>query len=129
MEISSVRAVLFARRLLKVARFYSQALGMKRVSGDDDHVVLGCRGFELIIHQIPKHVLQTMPVERRPKRRVSGAIRLDYPVRNLKQSRQKAKALGGGIDAAPPEWADAGTNFFFGWDPEGNQFGVSQKAG
>ena len=62
-----------------------------------------------------------------PKRRVSGAIRLDYPVANIEKSRTAARSLGGDIDVAPPEWADRTANFFFGYDPEGNQFGVRQQ--
>jgi hypothetical protein len=27
----------------------------------------------------------------------------------------------------PPEWAERDANFFFGYDPEGNQFGVREE--
>jgi hypothetical protein len=36
--------------------------------------------------------------------------------------------LGGDIDGHPPSWAERGANFFLGYDPEGNVFGVSQEA-
>jgi hypothetical protein len=32
------------------------------------------------------------------------------------------------VDDAPPEWAARDANFFLGYDPEGNVFGVSQGA-
>ena len=64
-----------------------------------------------------------------PIRRVWGAIRLDFPVASIADSRKLARALGGDIDDAPPAWADPNANFFFGHDPEGNQFGVSQRKG
>ena len=127
METSSVRAVLFAKDLNRVAAFYSQALGMTRGDSSESHVVLERLGFELIVHQIPKHIAETINIEQPPARRVGGALRLDYPVESIEDSRKLARSLDGGIDAAPPQWADPDTNFFLGYDPEGNQFGVSEQ--
>ena len=62
-----------------------------------------------------------------PVRRVWGAIRLDFPVVSVGDARRLARSLAGGIDDAPPAWADPKANFFFGYDPEGNQFGVSER--
>ena len=128
MESSKVSAVLFAKNLQRVATFYSMALGMKCNSSDEYHSVLHCRGFELIVHQIPKHIADDIVIESPPKRRVWGAVRLDYPVQDIDESRRAARSLGGDIDDAPPEWADRNANFYFGYDPEGNQFGVRQHA-
>ena len=44
---------------------------------------------------------------------------------DIAESRRKARSLGGDIDEAAPPWADADAKFFFGYDPEGNQFGVN----
>jgi predicted enzyme related to lactoylglutathione lyase len=49
---------------------------------------------------------------------------LDFPVQSIDDSRRKALSLGGDIDDVPPNWAVGRTDFFFGYDPEGNQFGV-----
>jgi catechol 2,3-dioxygenase-like lactoylglutathione lyase family enzyme len=127
MEASSVRAILFVKDLQQVAAFYIGALALTRVSGDVDHVVLECDGFELVVHQIPKPIAETIVVTQPPVRRVWGAIRLDFPVASIAGSRKLARALGGEIDDAPPVWADRSANLFFGHDPEGNQFGVSQR--
>jgi hypothetical protein len=54
-------------------------------------------------------------------------MRLDFPVASIRDSRRLARSLGGDVDDTPPPWADSKTNFFFGYDPEGNQFGVSQR--
>jgi catechol 2,3-dioxygenase-like lactoylglutathione lyase family enzyme len=126
MDGARVSAVLFVKNLEQVAAFYSAALGMKRTFGDQDHSVLNCHGFELIVHQIPRDTADKIVIERPPKRRVWGAIRLDYPVHNIEACRRTARSLGGDIDDVPPGWADKNANFFFGYDPEGNQFGVSQ---
>ena len=127
MEASSVRAVLFAKDLQRVAAFYIGALAMKRVSGDKDHAVLECDGFELVVHQVPKPIADTIVITEPPVRRVWGAIRLDFPVPSVGNSRKLSRSLGGEIDDAPPPWAGPSTNLFFGHDPEGNQFGVSER--
>jgi len=127
METASVRAVLFAKDLERAAAFYVGALALTRLSGDKDHAVLECDGFELVVHQIPKQIADTIVIAQPPIRRVWGAIRLDFPVASIADSRKLARSLGGEIDDAPPQWADRNANLFFGHDPEGNQFGVSQR--
>lgn len=119
--------MLFVKDLPTVASFYATALGMKVVASDEHHSRLECHGFELVIHQIPQHIAAGITIERPPKRRVSGEIRLDFPVASIEKSRTSARELGGDIDVAPPAWADRDTNFFFGYDPEGNQFGVRRQ--
>lgn len=128
MTVTQVRAVLFAKDLDKVASFYVGALGFARVSGDGDHAILACDGFELVVHQIPKAIADGIVISSPPARRTSGAIRLDYPVASVEESRRLAPSLGGHVDEAPPPWAPPDANFFFGNDPEGNQFGLSARA-
>ncbi len=124
---SSVRAVLFVKDLAAVVAFYIGALGLTRVSGDQDHALLKCDGFELVVHQIPKQMADTIVITRPPVRRVWGAIRLDFPVTRVADARSLARSLGGDVDEAPPPWAERDAGFFFGYDPEGNQFGVSER--
>jgi predicted enzyme related to lactoylglutathione lyase len=128
MEVTRVRAVLFAKDLNRVAEFYCRALGMVRGAGDESHSVLRHRGFELIVHQIPKHIADGIEIAQPPLRRDGGSLRLDYPVESLEESRRRARSLGGDIELDPPEWADRDVNFYLGHDPEGNRFGVSQQA-
>ena len=128
MEFSMISAVLFVKDLQRVAAFYAGALGMTCRFSDEYHSVMNCAGFDLIVHQIPRHIADGITIENPPQRRVWGATRLDYPVPNIAASRRMAQSLGGGIDDAPPEWAEPNTNFFLGHDPEGNQFGVSERA-
>jgi predicted enzyme related to lactoylglutathione lyase len=127
MNVSQVRAVLFVKDLERVAAFYTDALGMAQSFADQQHAVLHCGAFELIVHRIPKHIADTIAIKQPPERRVGSAVRLDYPVASIEESRRRARALGGDIDEAPPAWADASSRFFFGYDPEGNQFGVSLR--
>jgi catechol 2,3-dioxygenase-like lactoylglutathione lyase family enzyme len=128
MGTSNVRAVLFVKDLERVEAFYVGALAMKRVSGDQDHVVLEHGGFELVVHRVPKQIADTLVITQPPVRRVWGAIRLDFPVANVSDCRRLARALGGDVDDAPPPWADPKSNFWFGYDPEGNQFGLNERS-
>jgi predicted enzyme related to lactoylglutathione lyase len=127
MEAKNVRAVLFVKDLRKVAAFYIGALGMTSAVGDENHAILECDGFALIVHQIPKAIADTVVVTQPPVRRVWGAIRLDFPVASVGDSRRLARALGGDIDEVPPAWAEPDAGWFFGYDPEGNQFGVCER--
>lgn len=129
METASVSAVLFAKDLKKVAAFYAQALGMTCTRSDEQHVMLNCRGFELIVHQIPQHLADGIVIQQPPIRREDGAIRLTFPVQSVVATRRLARSLGGEVDDAPPAWAAAGANVFLGYDPEGNVFKVREHAG
>jgi predicted enzyme related to lactoylglutathione lyase len=127
MKAKNVRAVLFVKDLRKVAPFYIGALGMTSAAGDESHAILECDGFALIVHQIPQAIADTIVVTQPPVRRVWGAIRLDFPVSSVGDSRRLARSLGGDIDEAPPAWAEPDAGLFFGYDPEGNQFGVCER--
>jgi predicted enzyme related to lactoylglutathione lyase len=125
-ESSTVSAVLFAKDMKRVAAFYVQALGMTCSASDEHHWALDGYGFHLIVHQISKPIADGIAIRQPPERRVRGAIRLNFPVRSIADSRRVARSLGGEVDDAPPQWADRNINFFLGYDPEGNVVGVSQ---
>ena len=125
-QATNIRAVLFAKDLDGVARFYSEVLGMKRSNQDKDHAVLQAAGFELVVHQIPGHIASGIEISCPPRRREGVAIRMDYPVESIETSRRLAKSFGGHIDIDPPPWTDQGAHFYLGHDPEGNIFGVSE---
>jgi predicted enzyme related to lactoylglutathione lyase len=126
MQSSSVSATLFAKDLEKVAAFYAGALNLERTFSDAHHWVLSCRGFELVVHQIPKHVADGIIIRQPPERRASGSVRLNFPVHSIADSRRIAQSLGGQIDDTPPQSAGPNADFFLGYDPEGNVFKVSQ---
>ena len=128
MEAASVSAVLFVKDLERVATFYVQALGMSCTLSEDHHFVLNCRGFTLIVHQIPKDIADGIALQKPPQRRVKGTLRLNFPVQNIAEARRLARSLGGQVDDTPPEWAEPNANVFLGYDPEGNVFKVSEHA-
>ena len=118
--MTSVSAVLFAKDLQRVSDFYVEALGLQRSAADDHHVALDCRGFSLIVHQIPQALIH----ESEPlfPRREEASLRLTFPVNDIATARQRAATYGGHIDPTPPAWAEA--NAFLGHDPEGNVFKI-----
>jgi predicted enzyme related to lactoylglutathione lyase len=123
--VSSVSAVLFARDCQRLAQFYVAVFGAAIDTQDAHHAALDLRAFRLVIHQIPAHLAKDIEIRIPPSRRESGAIRLDYAVEDVVDARNAAKRLGGQVDDAPPPWADTGSRFRLGFDPEGNVFGVS----
>ena len=128
MDSANVSAALFVKDLARVAGFYAGALEMPPVFGDADHSVLECRGFRLVVHQVPKHIADRISIESPPHRRAEGAIRLNFPIQSIDRARGTARSLGGDVDDAPPPWAGSDANVFLGYDPEGNVFAVSQHA-
>jgi predicted enzyme related to lactoylglutathione lyase len=127
MNGNQVSAVLFARDQENVAAFYVAVIGAETTTSDANHTSLTCASLELIVHQIPGHLLPPMASNEPVQRRERGAIRLDYPVADLARARREAIRLGGSIDAQPPPWARGDTSFFLGQDPEGNVFGVKVR--
>jgi predicted enzyme related to lactoylglutathione lyase len=121
---SPVSAVLFAKDHAKVASFYRDAFDARTLSGNADHTVLEFRGFQLMIHQIPRHLAKDIAMPNPVQRREQASLRLDLPTRNLERSRTVAKLLFGTIDDTPPPWAAPDARFHLGHDPEGNVFGV-----
>lgn len=119
-----VSAVLFAKDLRKVASFYTRVFSAQVVHEDAHHADLDCGGFTLIVHQIPEHFAKNVVVTNPPRRRENGAVRLDFPIDDIAQSRSVARSLGGEIDDQPPPWAGDDTGFRLGYDPEGNVFGA-----
>lgn len=121
-----VSAVLFAKDARRVARFYVGVFGAAVLAEDEYHAALDLGGFRLIVHQIPPRYAKDVEVRNPPLHRETGSTRLDYPVDDIVKARNAARELGGQIDDAPPAWADADSQFFLGFDPEGNVFGCGR---
>jgi predicted enzyme related to lactoylglutathione lyase len=126
--MADVSAVLFVKDHAKVAKFYHEALGLLRIAGDDEHSILLCGDFELVVHQMPEIYLPGIE-DQLPVRRQKGRIRLDFPVDDIDRVRSTAARLGGQVDELPPAWAPRrDSNFRLGHDPEGNVFKLSERA-
>ena len=126
--MAGVSAVLFAKDHTVVARFYREALGLVCTASGDDHVVLNCHGFDLVIHQIPGQYLHNNSNADQAVKRGNGPLRLDFPVDSIETTRSIAATLGGKVDDTPPPWAGPDANIYLGHDPEGNVFKLSECA-
>jgi predicted enzyme related to lactoylglutathione lyase len=119
-----VGAVLFAKDYDSLTRFYVEAMGLTLLERRDDHAVIACEGFSLVVHQMPRDIAATVKIDRPPRRREQGAIKLCYAVDSLDRVRGSVAALGGIVDPAETEWSDEESITCKGHDPEGNVFNV-----
>lgn len=123
-----VSAVLFAKDFTKLSEFYWQVLELALTESRDNYTKLSAPGFDLVVHQIPKHIVDSKTLERPPRRREHAAIKLGFPVDSIERARAAAASLGGVLDPPASEWTDGGTTTCMGHDPEGNVFQVSTSA-
>jgi len=121
-------AVIFAKDLARVARFYEGVLGMQRLHAAVGHIVLESPQVQLVIHGIPARIAAGIQINQPPERRSDTAIKLFFPVASLSEARAKAAALGGQLDAADKEWTARGFRACDGHDPEGNVLQLRERA-
>jgi predicted enzyme related to lactoylglutathione lyase len=125
MRRSRVSAVLFAKNLATMSQFYRETLRLKVTRHEADHTILSSSGFDRIVHQIPRHIADSITLDRPPRRRELAAIKLGFPVRDIARTRAIAESLGGELDPPSAEWSDGRTITCMGHDPEGNVFQVT----
>lgn len=119
-------AVVFAKDVAKLARFYGDVAGLEKVHSDSDHVVLDGGHFQLVVHGIPKKVADRIEITEPPRIRDATPIKICLPVRSIKKARTQAAGLGGRVGAKEKEWQARGFTACDGHDPEGNVFQVRE---
>ncbi|MGD9944835.1 MAG: VOC family protein [Burkholderiaceae bacterium] len=120
-------AVIFAKDLERLARFYERLLTFRVSHAEPDHVVLESEAFELVIHAIPEHIASSIVISEPPEVREETPIKLFFAVENLAQARAAAAQLGGLLAPVQREWQGAGFRVCDGHDPEGNVFQLRQS--
>jgi predicted enzyme related to lactoylglutathione lyase len=113
-------AVIFAKDLFRVARFYEEILVMTIVHSAKDHIVLNGADYQLVIHGIPKKIADSIEISTPPERRTETPIKLFFFVPSLAIAREQAVELGGALNPAEGEWEARGFRACDGHDPEGN---------
>jgi predicted enzyme related to lactoylglutathione lyase len=124
-----VGAVVFAKDLSRVAKFYEELLSMSVVHSESDHIVLESFGYQLVVHAIPKAIADSIDITSPPERRTETPIKLFFSVPSIAMARAKAVALGGGLNAKKHEWGAPGFRACDGHDPEGNVVQLRENAG
>jgi predicted enzyme related to lactoylglutathione lyase len=121
-------AVIFAKDVDALARFYQETAEMTEVLRDQDHVVLNEEGFQIVIHGIPKRIAAAIEITIPPEVREETPIKICLPVTIIEHARKTAAALGGKIGPKTKEWSARGFTACDGYDPEGNVFQVRESA-
>jgi predicted enzyme related to lactoylglutathione lyase len=120
-------ALVYAKDLARVSKFYEEVLQMRRVLDDADHHVLESPDLQLIVHAIPAHIAATIAIESPPEPREEAAIKLFFTVASFADASAVAASLGGML--YEQEWAGPGFKVRNGCDPEGNILQLRERAG
>ncbi|MFN7954332.1 MAG: VOC family protein [bacterium] len=118
-------ALVYALDLERLAGFYVALLGMRRLHGDDEHVVLANGDFQLVVHAIPPEYARGIVIQSPPVPREDTAIKLFFTAPNLADAAGVALRLGGRLFDA--EWEGPGFRARNGCDPEGNVFQLRER--
>ena len=121
-------AVIFAKDIDVLARFYQDVAEMTEVLRDQNHVVLNEEGFQIVVHGIPKQIAATIEIASPPEVREEMPIKICLPVTSIDHARTRAAAHGGRIGPKTKEWSARGFRACDGYDPEGNVFQVRESA-
>jgi len=113
-------AVLFAKDLPRVAKFYESLVSMAVTHSDEGVIVLESANQQLVIHGIPDRIAKTIEITSPPARRTDMAVKLVFPVASIDDARLKAPALGGELNPKKKEFVARGFRACDGCDPEGN---------
>lgn len=122
-------AVIYARDLARVSRFYEQVAGLRVTHAEDDHVVLGSGGFQLVLVAVPERLAASIELADPPRPRENTAIKPVFVVANLAAARDRAPALGGQLLPSAREWSFQGMRVCDGHDPEGNVVQFRERQG
>ena len=121
-------AVVFAKNLSRVAKFYEEILSMAVVHSEQDHIVLESPACQLVIHAIPTKIAASIEISNPPVRRTETPIKLFFLVPSIGEARAKAAALGGELNPREGEWEARGFRACDGHDPEGNVVQLREDA-
>jgi predicted enzyme related to lactoylglutathione lyase len=125
---SKTGAVVFAKNIVRVAKFYEEMMSMSVVHADGDHVVLESACVQLVVHGIPKRIADTIEIAEPPEVREQASIKLCFSVPSIAEARAKAPALGGKVGPKANEWEARGFRACDGHDPEGNVLQFRENA-
>ncbi len=110
-------AVLYAKDLKKLAEFYARVTGLMVCRSAEDHIVLECEFFQLVVVQIPKEIADGIEIEEPPARRSQTPIKLVFFIKNLETARNDASSPGRRVESAGRRVAFDGDRVCDGYDP------------
>ena len=113
-------AIVYAKDIHQLARFYAAVADMEVMHEVDDHIVLETETHELVIVAIPAAIAANIVITTPPQRRENTALKLSFAVASLAEAREAATANGGELNPPAKEWSFQGMRVIDGCDPEGN---------
>ena len=119
-------AIVYAKDIQRLARFYAEVADLEIVHEVDDHVVLESETYELVVVAIPAATAARIVITTPPTRRENTAFKLSFHVDSLAQARAAATAAGGELNPPAKEWDFQGMRVCDGCDPEGNMIQVRE---
>jgi predicted enzyme related to lactoylglutathione lyase len=124
----SAGAIVHAKDIQRLARFYAEVADLEVMHEVADHVVLESETHELVIVAIPAATAARIVIATPPVRRENTAFKLSFAVASLADARAAAKAAGGELNPPEKEWDFQGLRVCDGCDPEGNMIQVREVA-
>jgi hypothetical protein len=122
-------AVIFAKNVGAVARFYEHVVPMTVLAVEDGAVRLENETVQLVIHALPKAVEKRIDIGVPPVVRRESAIKPVFAVDSLARVSALVAQYGGGMEPARSAFVWAGFRAWDGHDPEGNQVQFREAAG
>lgn len=120
-------AIVYAKDIARLARFYAAVADLEIVHEVADHVVLESESYELVVVAIPAASAVRIVISTPPARRENTAFKLSFAVDSLAEARAAATAAGGELDPPEKEWDFQGLRVCDGCDPEGNMIQVRES--
>lgn len=123
-------AVIFAKHVVRLVRFYEALVPMTIVGTDHGAVILESDTLQLVIHPIPRAIAAQIDIAAPPVPRSDSAVKLVFAVDSLARVREQAAGFDGSLKDAAAEFVARGFRACDGHDPEGNivQFRVAEAA-
>jgi predicted enzyme related to lactoylglutathione lyase len=112
--------VVFAKNKQRVSAFYQQTLGLTVEESDTLHDLLRGRGYEVIVHAIPRKYAAGITLTKPPQPREDTPFKPTFVVASLAEVRRAVEATGGYLKPVSGAWHFRGHTVLDGWDPEGN---------
>lgn len=122
-----ISAVLFAKNVLYMQRFYQNVLKLNVEDAQNDYAILASPALRLIIHAIPGHLKSSVNMESPPRLRQESAVKLVFEVNNIAEIRSIAQVHGGEVFSSEREWIFQKRRVCDGHDPEGNVVQFQQR--
>ncbi len=121
-------AIVYAKDIQRLARFYAAVADLEVVHEVADHVVLESETYELVVVAIPAAIAAGIVIATPPVRRENTALKLSFRVDSLAQARAAAREAGGELNTPAREWSFQGMRVCDGCDPEGNMIQLREAA-